>query len=87
MRRALLVLFTANRTGFCLTDATVRVRWKEVAMTRIPALSVERRGARCCVWIETGTARQPLACIWVEREMRMALGDTRHMEEARPCCA
>jgi hypothetical protein len=56
-------------------------------MSGIVSLSVERRGALSCVWIETGIARQPLARVWVDREMRIALGDSRRMEEARPCCA
>ena len=56
-------------------------------MFEIFPLSAERRGALSCVWIETGIARQPLARVWVDREMRIALGDSRRMEEARPCCA
>lgn len=29
-----------------------------------------RYGALCCAWVATGNSRQPLACIWIDREMR-----------------
>lgn len=32
------------------------------------------RGTLSCVWIETGNARQPLACIWIDRDLRVARG-------------
>jgi len=55
-------------------------------MTRILLLPVTRRSALSCVWIETGNPKQPLARVWVDREMRIFDAAGRH-EEAQPCCA
>ena len=36
------------------------------------ALVDTARSALHCVWIETGNPRQPLACVWIDREVRIA---------------
>lgn len=60
---------------------------KEDVMTKILILPGVRSSALSCVWIETGNPKQPLACIWVDREMRIAFDATNSQEQARPCCA
>ena len=42
-----------------------------------------RHGALSCVWIETGSPAQPLACIWVDRDSRM-IADCEE-SEIEPC--
>jgi hypothetical protein len=30
------------------------------------------RSVLSCVWIETGNLAQPLACVWIDRDLRIA---------------
>lgn len=56
-------------------------------MTKFLILPGIRRSALSCVWIETGNPKLPLACIWVDSEMRIALDAGNRQEQAQPCCA
>lgn len=56
-------------------------------MTRILTLTGIRRSALSWVWIEGGNPRQPLARIWVDREMRIAQHEAGTQEQTQPCCA
>jgi hypothetical protein len=52
-------------------------RWEEDAMNRIFMLpEVRDRSSLRCVWIETGNARQPLACMWIDRKPRTTAAGT-----------
>ncbi len=37
-----------------------------------------------CVWIVTGNPRQPLACVWIDREVGMVLEPTGSTNEPVP---
>jgi len=42
-------------------------------MTRIIIAPFARRRNRLsCVWNQTGNPSQPLACVWIDRDLRMA---------------
>jgi hypothetical protein len=43
-----------------------------------------RPTALSCVWIETGNLRQPLARIWIDRDMRMAEAGSENATEIDP---
>lgn len=55
-------------------------------MIQLFMLPGPRRGALSRVWIE-GNPKQPLARVWVDREMRIAREVAEEQEEAQPCCA
>ncbi|HLJ76132.1 MAG TPA: hypothetical protein VKT75_01900 [Acidobacteriaceae bacterium] len=42
-------------------------------MTQVLMLTGIRRSSLSCVWIETGNPKQPLARVWIDREVRIAL--------------
>jgi hypothetical protein len=67
----------------------VRVRREEDVMTNtLFALVDAARSALNCVWIETGNPRQPLARVWIDREVRIAHDDEDRQHEGDSlCCA
>lgn len=44
------------------------------------------RSAMHCVWIETGNPRQPLACVWIDRDLRMAQDDDDSLPHEHALC-
>lgn len=56
------------------------------------ALVDTARSALNCVWIETGNTKQPLACVWIDREVRIAQDKALDQEDSQLqgdslCCA
>ena len=45
------------------------------------------RSALNCVWIETGNPRQPLACVWIDREVRIAHDSEDIPREGQSLCS
>lgn len=45
------------------------------------------RSALHCVWIETGNPKQPLACVWIDREVRIALDQEESQSTDCALCA
>jgi hypothetical protein len=46
-----------------------------------------RRGQLSCVWIETGNPRQPLARIWIDDELPVALEEVEEEPQPYRLCA
>ena len=52
------------------------------------ALVDTARSALNCVWIETGNPKQPLACVWIDREVRIAQDqEDSQLQGDSLCCA
>ncbi len=45
------------------------------------------RSTLSCVWIETGNPKQPLACVWIDRELRIAQAHENNQSQAHALCA
>ena len=56
-------------------------------MFKVLVMPETRRGPLSCVWIETGNPQQPLAQVWIDRQVRIASGSSGNQETAQPCCA
>lgn len=46
------------------------------------------RSTLSCVWIETGNPKQPLACVWIDRDLRIVQDHEDSQREGHSaCCA
>ena len=56
-------------------------------ITNILEDRLAERTALSCVWIETGNPARPLACVWVDRDLRMVADHECPKPELHPLCA
>jgi hypothetical protein len=40
-----------------------------------------------CVWIETGNPAQPLACVWIDKDLSAVSSNSEEQPEIYPLCA
>jgi hypothetical protein len=45
------------------------------------------RSVLSCVWIGTGNPAQPLACVWIDRDLRIAADREHNRLQEPPLCA
>ena len=45
------------------------------------------RSVLSCVWIATGNPAQPLACVWIDRDLRIAADREDNQFQEHPLCA
>ncbi len=45
------------------------------------------RSVLSCVWVGTGNPAQPLACVWIDRDLRIAAKEDGNQFQEDPLCA
>jgi hypothetical protein len=45
------------------------------------------RSVLSCVWVATGNPAQPLACVWIDRDLRIAADREDNQFQEHPLCA